>query len=397
MTTALIASTFLLAAAAWGWHRSAVARRAALEELRERAESVAACSAEVERLRAGLSGASDGLIVVDERGLVAASNPAARDIANLPDQDHRGARIEDLIAWPKLHAALRRCRDDHTLQKFELEIDEGEPHARRLSVRCQPLPGRGAVVGIDDQSRIRRLESLRRDFVANVSHELKTPLTAIQGFVETVLDDPDMSTPTRTRFLERIAQQTQRLTTLVSDLLTLSRLDDDKAIMSPEPVDMVTVIQDAVRDLMPIAEREDLEMVVELPDQQLLVRAEQEALRQVAGNLIDNALKYTPERGVVTLRLTNTGDNALRLEVVDTGIGLSKEDQERVFERFYRVDRARSRQLGGTGLGLSIVKNTVLNLGGEMGVKSEVGVGSLFWIQLPLAPPPAEPPPDAAR
>ena len=235
--------------------------------------------------------------------------------------------------------------------------------------------------GLDDTEH-KRVEATRRDFVANVSHELKTPLAAIQGFVETVQDDPDMPVAVRHRFLDKIARQTHRLATLVADLLTLSRLDDEGGMASNEPCDLAAVLRETVRDLASIAEKRDIDLQIHLPDAPMWVRADREGLRQIAGNLIDNALKYTPERGTVTVRLRSAG-RRLRIEVADTGIGLSPADQERIFERFYRVDRARSRELGGTGLGLSIVKNTARNFGGDVGVNSELGVGSMFWVELP--------------
>ena len=397
MIYALITMTLSLAAAAWWWRQSARARRDALAERRRSETATASSRAEVARLAACLKATNDGLIVLDEQGRVTAANPAAQKLANLPDHDCRGARIEELVTWPNLHETLQQRRDDEHVERFELVDDEEGVTRRRLAVTVHSLPGLGAVVGIEDQSRILRLESLRREFVANVSHELKTPLTAIQGLVETIQDDPDMPVPTQQRFLGRVAQQAHRLASLVADLLALSRLDDDAGILSAEPVDIVAVIRGAVNDLLMIAERNDLELTVELPEHPLLVCAEQETLRQIAGNLIDNALKYTPERGVVTVRVASVGPNDLQLEVSDTGIGLSEADQERIFERFYRVDRARSRQLGGTGLGLSIVKNTVINLGGDLGVRSELGVGSLFWVRLPLAQPRQEPIVDAGR
>ena len=368
--------------AAWTWRRGQAAQESARSRLRHSEAAQAALRAEVDRLSAGLAGASDGLIVLDEQGHVVATNPAAQQLAGLPEHDCRGARLEELVRWPRLHESLKQVRRDGVAQTFEFEHDEQEPTPRTLAIRVRAMPGLGAVVGIDDQSRLKRLESLRRDFVANVSHELKTPLAAIKGFVETLQDDPQMPTGVRQRFLDRIALQTDRLATLVADLLTLSRLDEDAGLRSNVPVDLVSVLRETVRDLLPIAESREIELQTELPGEAMWVRADREALRQIAGNLIDNALKYTPERGSVHVRLLAT-DGGLRLAVADTGIGLHRRDQERIFERFYRVDRARSREMGGTGLGLSIVKNTVKNLGGGIGVSSELGVGSLFWVELP--------------
>ncbi len=337
--------------------------------------------AEGARLVESLAGASDGLIVLDGDGRIVASNPAAQELAQLPEAC-AGRRLADVLPWPALHRAVAAASDSGQVQTFEL--DQTAANGRTLAVRVRPLAGRGCVVGIDDTSRLKRLESLRRDFVANVSHELKTPLAAIQGFVETMQDDPDMAPATRQRFLERIARQTERLTTLVADLLTLSRLDDEgEAGRERRPCDFVGVLTDTLRDLAPLAERRSLTLTGALPDHTVWVRGDREALRQVTGNLIDNALKYTGAGGQVRVKLT-VGEARARLEVVDTGIGLSPEDQERVFERFYRVDRARSRDVGGTGLGLSIVKNTVKSLGGEVGVTSRLGHGSTFWVELPI-------------
>jgi len=384
----------------FGWWRLQVAnRRAAHAEAERRSTEERSRTRDTDsaRLVAALAGASDGLLVVDLDGALVASNPAAVAWCALPSGELRGRRLEDLVSWPQLHHALHACRAGAGLQHFDLAAIAG--NGRDLAVRVTPLPGLGCVVGIDDQSRLKRLESLRRDFVANVSHELKTPLAAIQGFVETMQDDPEMPAATRQRFLERIARQTERLTTLVGDLLTLSRLDDDGGHDEPvPPCDFAAVLRDTVRDLQPLAEKRALNLLLDVPDNGVWVRAEREALRQVAGNLIDNALKYTPTGGRVAVVLgsgvgaeAGSGGQApfagarCRLEVSDTGIGLSPEDQERVFERFYRVDRARSRDLGGTGLGLSIVKNTVRNLGGEVGVRSVLGKGSTFWVELPVA------------
>lgn len=336
----------------------------------------------VDRVEAGLAGAGEGLIVLDEAGAVVAANVAATELAGLPAAGCRGRRLGELVPWPGLHDAIERAWRSGEGEDFELDDPLG---GRALAIRVRVMPGLACVVGIDDQSRLKRLESLRRDFVANVSHELKTPLAAIQGFVETMLDDPEMPAATRHRFHERIARQAERLTTLVGDLLTLSRLDEQTTPGAPvAPCDLGAVVRDILRDLSPLAGRRGLHLRSTLPEQPATVRADREALQQVAGNLIDNALKYTPEGGRVTVQV-GTRDGRVVLEVTDTGIGLSPADQERVFERFYRVDRARSRDVGGTGLGLSIVKNTVRNLGGEVGVRSLLGQGSTFWVALPPA------------
>ncbi|MCB9878523.1 MAG: PAS domain-containing protein [Planctomycetes bacterium] len=382
MTPSLIVLGLLCCGALLGWVLAARVARRREAELRDAAAALDASRGDVGRLMAACMSVSDGLIVLDEQGHLVAANDAAVDLAHMATNDLRGARLEDLVPWTQLHEALRECRRDGMRREFEL--DEELAFGRSLEVELQPLPDFGYAIHLHDQSRVRQLESLRRDFVANVSHELKTPLAAIKGYVETIQDDPEMPDEVRRRFLDRIAVQTGRLTTLVADLLTLSRLDEESDVpVRASPADFASVLRETVRDLAPLAERRSLELVSSLPEGALWVRADREAMRQIAGNLIDNALKYTPEGGTVTVRLAGNGRKA-RLDVVDTGIGLSPADQERVFERFYRVDRARSRDLGGTGLGLSIVKNTARNLGGQVGVQSRLGTGSTFWIELPL-------------
>lgn len=382
MTEAFFVTLAALLFVCYRWRQAVTALVAARDAGQAADEVLAAARTEVDRLIAGLSGAREGLIVVDELGHVVANNRAAAELFDLGAADHTGARFAELVPWTRLHDAAMAARRDGVSDSFDLETEDDA--ARTLRVQVTGLPGLGAVIGVEDQSRLKRLESMRRDFVANVSHELKTPLAAISGFVETMLDDPAMPDSVRNRFLERARQQAGRLATLVSDLLTLSRLDDDPGMRGSDPCDLVAVLKDTARDLLPIAEQREIILDVNLPGEAVWIRADRESLRQMAGNLVDNAVKYTPEKGTVTVRLV-TKAMRCRLEVADTGIGLSPGDQERIFERFYRVDRARSRELGGTGLGLSIVKNTALSLGGDIGVSSELGVGSMFWIELPLA------------
>ncbi|MBM4062020.1 MAG: PAS domain-containing sensor histidine kinase [Planctomycetes bacterium] len=358
--------------------------RAGAAALTARAAAAEAALAERDReagrLVASLDGALGGVVVLDERQRIVASNATAQELMGLPANGGRGRVLGDLVPWPELQDALAALRRGGAGEAVEFEVAGAE---RALVVRVLGLGELGGVVAVDDQSRIKRLESLRRDFVANVSHELKTPLAAILGFVSTLLEDPETPAATRQRFLERIAGQTERLSALVADLLTLSRLDEPAGLpAAADPCDLGAVVRETVRDLSPLAAQRQLLLAAEIGGDPAWVRADAEALRQVVGNLVDNALKYTPAGGKVTVRLARRS-GAVRLEVQDSGIGLSAADQERVFERFYRVDRARSRDVGGTGLGLAIVKNTVRRLGGAVGVQSALGVGSTFWVELP--------------
>lgn len=371
------------------WWLAQRARAAALRRAVEAEAALAELRRERDGLAAGVQGATGGLLVCDANGILVLANELACALAGLPAGAWQGRRLAELLPWPKLVDHLPPAAGTAAGEvafEQDLQGDPAEP-GRALGVRIRPTPSGGCVVAIDDHSRLKRLESLRRDFVANVSHELKTPLAAIQGFVETMQDDAEMPAETRQRFLERIARQVHRLGTLVQDLLTLSRLDEQRPLDGPVvPQDLAALVREVGRDLQPLADKRRIVLRVQVPAAPLWLAADAEALRQVVGNLVDNAIKYTPEGGMVAVSLADQAGRA-RLEVVDTGIGLSPDDQERVFERFYRVDRARSRELGGTGLGLSIVKNTVRNLGGEVGVRSAIGRGSTFWVEWPLAPP----------
>jgi two-component system phosphate regulon sensor histidine kinase PhoR len=234
-----------------------------------------------------------------------------------------------------------------------------------------------------DVSDLRRLEDVRRDFVANISHELKTPLAAIRGLVETLIDDRAMDTATHQRFIEKIHDQSLRLTSLVSDLLTLSRLESDQGGVQFEPIDLREAVAESYRAQVHVAETKGVDMAARVADGPIVIEGDGEALRELVDNLLSNAIKFTPERGHVDMRLGVEGPNAV-LTVEDSGIGIAPEDQGRIFERFYRVDKARSRQLGGTGLGLSIVKHVALAHGGNVSLKSTPGRGSTFRVQIPL-------------
>lgn len=334
-----------------------------------------------------LASVTEGIVAVDSSGRIVFANDVIPGVLQRRGADCPGRSIEDAIAIPQLVQAIRSCLANG--RAVEVEIgSEGADAARVLEIRVTPMvrpdAQRGALALVHDRSRLRQLESYRRDFVANVSHELKTPLAAIQGFVETMIDDPECPAPTRQRFLERIARQAHRLANLVGDLLTLSRLDEERGLgAGSEPCDLVHVVKECLRDLRSLADRKQIALETALQPDRAWIRAEPEALRQVVGNLVDNAIKYTAEGGRIRVRVRSAGAEA-RIEVEDTGIGLAPEDRDRVFERFYRVDKARSNELGSTGLGLAIVKNTVVNLGGSVGVNSTLGKGSTFWVALPL-------------
>ena len=233
-----------------------------------------------------------------------------------------------------------------------------------------------------DISERLRVETMRQDFVANVSHELKTPVAAIQALVETILDDPEMSGRTRDRFLRKTRNQSLRLSSIVTDLLTLSRMETEEGV-SRETVDLRDTVAVPAEEAIPTAEVKRIRLHIRVPDRPMWITGDMEGLCLVTSNLVGNALKYTPREGEVTVSLSQEGDQAL-LEVEDSGIGIEARHLDRIFERFYRVDAARSRELGGTGLGLSIVKRVVLAHSGTVSVESIPGRGSTFRVLLPV-------------
>ena len=241
----------------------------------------------------------------------------------------------------------------------------------------------GATIMLIDVTPIRRLEEMRRDFIANVSHELKTPLTAIRGMVETINDDPDMPPAIQSKFLTKITDQSMRLSALITDLLTISRLEDPgQQLREFERCDFVEIIRECCNRLQEVALAKQILLRQDLSIDVALVEGDPEALGQLVDNLISNAIRYTPGDGTVTLRLGC--DNGFWVFAVeDTGIGIDAVSQTRIFERFYRVDTARSREVGGTGLGLSIVKHVTKDHGGSVALHSSLGKGSTFTVRLP--------------
>jgi two-component system phosphate regulon sensor histidine kinase PhoR len=232
-----------------------------------------------------------------------------------------------------------------------------------------------------DISQLRRLEQVRQEFVANASHELKTPLASIKACVETLLDGALDDIEIRVRFLQTVSEQTERLDKLVRDRLALTRIESEERQPTLHPVALASVVDLCIHQHVQNAERKQMRLITVPPEQPVQIFADEESLEQVLDNLIDNAIKYTNAGGTITVRWGAEGERC-RLEVEDTGIGIPQAHLPRVFERFYRVDRARSRELGGTGLGLSIVKHLVQIMGGSVSVSSRLGKGTTFTVEL---------------
>ena len=346
---------------------------------------IASVSRDSAQLRAMLVGMAEGVVAVDDDDEVIFSNRAARDLLGLEPGDHRGRKLWEVVRMPELSKLIESARPTDLPRRRELVVahENGERVLVARANRFATEDTGGVVVVFDDTTDLRRLERIRRDFVANVSHELKTPLTSIRGFVETLLDGALDDRENHERFLTKIQDNVLRLNHLVSDLLSLARIEQQHEVQR-ERVDWRHVVTQAARRHESDARKGGVDCLVEAPADPVEVLGDAESLTQIVDNLLSNAIKYTPDGGRVDVVLA-TGHASAILEVRDTGIGIPREDLGRIFERFYRVDKARSRELGGTGLGLSIVKNLVQGLGGSVAVDSEFGSGSTFRVTLPLA------------
>jgi two-component system phosphate regulon sensor histidine kinase PhoR len=368
--------------------RLAVALDAMAADLRGRMHAI---EGDRNKVLAILASMVEGVIAVDSEERVVHMNAVAGRLLRVSPASAEGRRIWEVSRVIEVSEILEaaRKRDRELSGEVRLApVGSAATGGRLIELRASPLRGAGdetvgAVVVLHDVTELRRLEAVRRDFVANVSHELKTPLTAIRGLVETLLDDDEMDPGTRSSFLERMRDQAGRLSSLVSDLLTLARVESQEELAERVPVDLRDPLRQCAARFGPACERKRLELDLQLPDGPVEVLADEESLRQILDNLTDNAVKYTPAGGRVDLSLVTRGEHA-QIEVRDTGIGIEPRDSERVFERFYRVDKARSREMGSTGLGLSIVKHLILALDGEVELESTPGAGSVFRVRLPL-------------
>jgi two-component system, OmpR family, phosphate regulon sensor histidine kinase PhoR len=334
-----------------------------------------------------LGGMIEGVVAVDARQRIVLANEAARRLFDFRPPTVEGRSLLEVIRNHALNEAVTNVLKTSEPQRFELR--RAEPPAMCFDIHVQPLPGEpcpGVVLVIHDTTALRRLESMRREFVANVSHELKTPLSSIKAYTETLQNGALRDPETSKRFLGRIEEQTERLTRLILDMLMLARIESDHQAFEIIPLDLQPIVQKSVDEHRGAAEAKRLTMSSSANDAAMAcrVRADREALREILDNLLDNAIKYTPEGGSISVAWHSNGAMA-QIAVRDSGIGIKPEDQERIFERFYRVDKARSREMGGTGLGLSIVKHLAQSMNGAVTVESEVGRGSQFIIELPQA------------
>ncbi|NPA25441.1 MAG: cell wall metabolism sensor histidine kinase WalK [Deltaproteobacteria bacterium] len=364
------------------------------ENSRRRIETIAF---DREKLDTILSGMSEGVVAVDRKERIIHLNRAAAELLDLDTETCCGRPLWETVRRPELREAIEAAgRSEEGIRK-NLTFAHGS-RERTIELHAAPLRAAdgsnlGCVIVMLDISELRRLETVRRDFVVNASHELKTPITAIRALAETLLDNySGMAEEERLSFLEKINTQVIRLSAITTDLMALSRFEQADGDEFREIVDLGEIVEEAGRTLKAAAENKKIHLATQVDDEEIMgIAGDSEALLQAITNLLDNAVKYTPAGGRIELELGYQRKEAV-ITVRDTGIGIKPEDCERIFERFYRVDKARSRELGGTGLGLSIVRHIVINHNGRIEVESRPGAGSSFRIYLHLPPDDNAPP-----
>jgi two-component system phosphate regulon sensor histidine kinase PhoR len=338
-----------------------------------------------------LGAMEDGLLVVDARSRVTLMNPTFQKLFELRDpavgvplvEAVRHATLDQLVAETLLTGEAMRS---------ELSLADSRTHSERhVEVSAVPIKNAddevtGTVVLFHDITELKQLDQIRRDFVANVSHELRTPLSILRGYIEVLFDEPQTSREELTRILSIMERHSKRLQRLVDDLLSLAQLESSHAELEISVVRMDELFNNLIRDWKEKLTGKNLKVVVDLPSETSVFRADGTRLEEALHNLLDNAVKFSPDNGQIRLRGTRCDSNVV-LSVADNGIGISKEHLPRIFERFYRADKARSRELGGTGLGLAIVKHIAQLHGGRVEAESELGRGTTIRIVLPQVPP----------
>lgn len=323
----------------------------------------------------------NGIIVTGADGKLVIVNPAVHDMVPVVP-DAVGRSPKEAVPVSVLAEAL----DLSCQEQVEFTFESGH---RFILVTVVTLlldggAGKGRMAILQDVTRLKEAEEYRREFVANVSHELRTPATSIAGYAETLLEDRETLDESVAQMVDVIHRNAQRLTALFDDLLHLARIDARDGPLSMDPLLLEGVVREAVDKQRARAEIRSISFQVFVPDE-LAVASNREALGHIVGNLVENAVKYSFDGGLVTVRANTREGGWVLLEVIDVGLGIDPANQQRIFERFYRVDKGRSRAAGGTGLGLAIVKRLCLAVGASVDVKSRPGKGSVFRLLLPVA------------
>ena len=333
------------------------------------------------------AGMVEGVISIDEHQKIIHINRTAAELLELSATQCINKSIWEELRITEISQALEQAMAKKNVVKTQMR--RSTEHLDQvvdihIAVLCDNADHSiGAVIVLNDISELDHLMRIRQDFVANASHELKSPITVIRGLTETILDDDEMDPATQHRFIEKIHNQSHRLSSLVSDLLTISRLESNQDEQHFQPINYLNIIKKSIKAIEVSCQEKELSVTINLPEQNIHLLGDEQGISQLVDNLLDNAVKYTPLGGSLLIQL-EVHELTSTLRIQDSGVGISPQYQHRIFERFYRVDKARSRELGGTGLGLSIVKNIAEQHGGSVSVTSQPGQGATFKVELPL-------------
>jgi two-component system, OmpR family, phosphate regulon sensor histidine kinase PhoR len=352
---------------------------------------------EGERVRTIMESMAEGLLVIDAQGRISIANPAADALLGLKKGEARGQTLLEAVRSLDLDELVKAAGREKGGASAEITLIAARRRilaGTAVALRDRREAAQGTVLVLRDVTELKRLEEVRMEFVMNVSHELRTPLTAIRGYVETLLDGGLKDREEARKFLEIIHRHAGRLGRLLNDLLDLSNIELDRAPLHCRALALPEIARQALAMLAPLAEQKGVKLTSSVPDDLPLILADRDRLAQILVNLIDNAVKYTPEGGSVRLGAAilqpsplqaAQGQPAVEIVIEDTGIGIPRKDLPRVTERFYRVDKARSREQGGTGLGLAIVKHLVQAHAGSLTIESELAKGTRVRVILPIA------------
>jgi two-component system phosphate regulon sensor histidine kinase PhoR len=332
----------------------------------------------------------EGVVAFDPKGKVLFTNPSAHRILGLNAKAIQGRSVWEIIRNQELAGLVEGCQQLEWHERRSAEIELYPPASMVLEVYALPFPfsnqKKGSVLVLHDVTELRRLEQVRAEFIENVSHELRTPLTAIVGYLETLVDEPSLETPNNRKFVHIAYQHAERLSRLVEDIRSLSEIESGKVVLRFESVPLSEVAQDVCEMFQHQLLKKNLQVSNRIGGE-ISAWADRDRLMQILVNLMDNAIKYTPAGGTISFQAMPLGDQRISLQIKDTGQGIPSIDLPRITERFYRVDRARSREEGGTGLGLSIVKHLLQLLGGKLRIQSELGKGTMVEVILPDSSP----------
>ncbi|WFD09138.1 HAMP domain-containing sensor histidine kinase [Tepidibacter hydrothermalis] len=335
------------------------------------------------KLKSILKSISNGIVAIDNEQKILLINDVAKKLFENSDCVFEGQKIDSVInneAMAKSIATLIPTRKNKKIQ-----IKDGNDRYYKIKMDPVYLKNEknvviGSIINIEDITENVRLEKIRSDFVANVTHEIKTPLTSINGFVETLKNNDSIDVETRNRFLDIIEIESNRLRRLIDDILVLSFIENNEN-EKYDNVNLYSVFKEVYDITYNLAENKNIDYIYEFSSKDIELKANKDYIKQVLLNLIDNAIKYTPENGEVSV-FVNQKKDEIKISVKDTGMGIPQSDIPRIFERFYRVDKARSKKIGGTGLGLAIVKHIIISMGADISVKSALNRGTEFTVTI---------------